>query len=105
MTSDYLANRFSTVFSDSELSRITIKENDSEKTVIIDVHGLNIIQAERFIQNLINLGLGECFTLTIIHGFRHGDAIKNMLSSFTHPNVFDNHLDPANPGVTHLAVA
>ena len=105
MTSDYLANRFSTVFSDSELSRITIKENDSEKTVIIDVHGLNIIQAERFIQNLINLGLGECFTLTIIHGYRHGVAIKTMLEGYTHTHIIQKYYDSQNPGVTHLSVA
>ena len=105
MTLDRLAKRFNALFSNSELSRLTIFETNGEVTVKLDVHGFSHFQAKRFIQNVINLGLGECFTLTIVHGYRHGVAIKTMLEGYTHTHIIQKYYDSQNPGVTHLSVA
>ena len=105
MTLDCLAKRFNSLFSASDLSRLTILENNGEITIKLDVHGLSQYQAKRFIQNVINLGLGERFTLTIIHGYRHGVAIKTMLEGYTHTHIIQKYYDSQNPGVTHLSVA
>lgn len=105
MTLDRLAKRFNALFSNSELSRLTIFETNGEVTVKLDVHGFSQFQAKRFIQNVINLSLGECFTLTIVHGYRHGVAIKTMLEGYTHTHIIQKYYDSQNPGVTHLSVA
>ena len=105
MTLDRLAKRFNALFSNSELSRLTIFETNGEVTVKLDVHGISQFHAKRFIQNVINLGLGECFTLTIVHGYRHGVAIKTMLEGYTHTHIIQKYYDSQNPGVTHLSVA
>lgn len=93
------------IFTNEEISRITVKENDSDKVnVVVDVHGMKCSQAKRFINNIINT-IHSKFNLIVIHGYNHGTAIKDMLAeSFINSHIVDKFLDPNNQGVTHMLI-
>ena len=99
-------SRFKTIFTLEELNRISICEFSNDLTnVKVDVHGLKCNQAKRFINNIINLAR-SAFRLTIIHGYRHGTAIKEMLASnFENDHVLRRFSDTYNQGITHMLIA
>lgn len=67
------------LFSEDELSRVKIRNNnDDTKTFTVDVHGMTIKTAKRFIKNIIALNR-DSFNMNIIHGFNNGCSIKEML--------------------------
>ena len=97
--------RFSKVFTKEEMGRITGCTNaDVGNYIRVDVHGLTKPAAKRFINNIINI-IRDAFGLLIVHGFRHGTVIKEMLrSEFWNPKVSDMYEAPSNPGVTYLVI-
>lgn len=73
-------NRLRMVFTNEEISRLTISEiNECRIRIVADVHGMKCSQARRFINNIINT-VRVAFQLIIIHGCNHGTAIKDMLA-------------------------
>lgn len=99
-------NRLRMVFTNEEISRLTISEiNEGRIRIVADVHGMKCNQAKRFINNIINT-IRVTFQLIIIHGYNHGTAIKDMLAqNFINTHITEKHLDPYNQGVTHMLIA
>ncbi len=74
-----------------------------ENGIAVDVHGLTCHDCMRLIRNIVNVV--NC-GVSVIHGYRHGDAIKTMIqndriSSRVKAVVPDEY----NNGVTHLVIA
>lgn len=99
-------NRLRIVFTDEEISRLTISEVDERRIrIVADVHGMKCNQARRFINNIINT-VRVAFQLIVIHGYNHGTAIKDMLAqNFSNTHITEKHADPYNQGVTHMLIA
>lgn len=99
-------NRLRMVFTDEEISRLTISEVDERRIrIVADVHGMKCNQARRFINNIINT-VRVAFQLIVIHGYNHGTAIKDMLAqNFSNTHITEKHADPFNQGVTHMLIA
>lgn len=99
-------NRLRIVFTDEEISRLTISEFDERRIrIVADVHDMKCNQARRFINNIINT-VRVAFQLIVIHGYNHGTAIKDMLAqNFSNTHITEKLADPYNQGVTHMLIA
>ena len=88
-----------------EKKRVSYRVNvDGYMEVILDVHGLKCRQAKRIINNILN-GVMQRIHLTIIHGFNHGTAIREMLPKMENSHIVDMQLDNNNPGKTTILAA
>lgn len=47
----------------------------------IDVHGMTKIEAQKEIEKTIAKAPRDCETVTVIHGYRHGDELKKLIQS------------------------
>ena len=94
--------RFEIIFSENEMRRFTV----SNEELLIDVHGMNCRQAMMFLKNVIALIRGSV-TLNVIHGYNHGQAIKNMCmhSEKISERIVKTESLPWNPGVTKFIIA
>ena len=101
-----ISTRLKMILTPEEISRLKINESNSDHIKIIaDVHGMKCYQARRFINNIINV-VRVSFQLTIIHGYNHGTAIKEMLAqNFSNNHIYEQYPDPRNQGVTHILIA
>lgn len=99
-----LQERFKTIFTAEEISRIHISEHLTGISVVVDVHGLKCSQARRFVNNLINIA--RCpFIMTVIHGYNHGTAILEIIrGNLENRHIVQRFPDPYNRGVTHLTI-
>ena len=107
MKLDCMDKSFEMVFTKSLIMRITkLTSNTGEvASIIIDVHGLTCKEAKRFINNVVNITRASCI-VEVIHGYRHGTRIKDMLwKSYYNPNIRQIVADQSNPGVTYLQPA
>ena len=105
MNTECIKKRLATVLPNDELHRLKI-ENIEDRSVCItaNVHKLKCHQARRLINNVICL-LQIPFKLTIIHGYNHGTAIKDMLSTnYTNKHITKKYVDNNNPGITHMLI-
>ncbi len=55
----------------------------------LDLHGKNLFQARIAVMSALSRATGADYRLKIIHGYRQGSAIKDMLREefMTHPKV------------------
>lgn len=97
--------RLSMILTSEELSRLTITEcPGKESKVIADVHGMKCSVARRFINSIIK-SIRKGFKLVIIHGYNHGQAIKDMLvQNFENNHIKKQYQDSYNQGLTHMLV-
>lgn len=104
--SESIINQLSLVYSEKDLARIQIQHLlNGELNITIDVHEMSRFEARRFINNTIGIVHAD-FQLTVIHGYNHGTAIRDMLKSqFDNRHIRDRQLDPFNPGRTILSIA
>lgn len=69
----------------------------------IDLHGMNIYQAERAIEAALRKSWG-LYRIRLIHGYRQGTALRN----FIHTNYANDprilRLDSSQAGVTDLVL-
>ena len=90
---------------EDELSKVMM--GDSRTDLMIDVHGMTVMGAKRYIRNLIlavSRQVSE-FVLLVIHGFHGGHAIRDMLWSGPVCNkVRAIRGSRKNPGATLLVV-
>ena len=100
-----VCTRLRLILSSDELDRLTISEVAGNTTIVVDVHGMKCSQAKRFINNIISTV--RCnVRLVIIHGYNHGTAIKDMLSSnFHNSHIEELFPDAYNLGMTHMLIA
>ncbi len=107
MKAEDLRDRLRMIYTDSMIERILVLsslEGEIEK-IIIDVHELSCQEAKQFINNVINISFGS-FTVEVIHGYRHGTKIKDMLrKKFLNPYIKLIIPDQVNLGVTYLQPA
>ena len=95
-------NRFKLIFNEKELDRITCDEENGNKIIIVDVHGMKCSAVERFVHNIITI-VHAAFNLLIIHGYHGGTAIRDMLrTGFIDSRVLSVAPDINNDGRTFL---
>ncbi len=105
MNKQQIIDRLHMIYTDEYIGRLRIAVSKGHVSITADVHGLTVKEARRFINNIITI-LDIPLTLIIIHGYRHGHAIKEMImDNFTNSKVICKIPDPVNKGVTNLAVA
>lgn len=82
------------IFTKEEIERITLDKD----RISLDLHKLTVKQAQRLVNNLISIDRDD-FTLTLIHGYHGGTAIKDMLCrEFTNPRITDKRPVKNNQG-------
>ena len=101
--------RLAMILTTAELCRVQIRDGAAcEPSVIVDVHGLKCREARRLINNIINTlsVVIAVFELMVIHGYRRGHAIRDMLAEpFVNAHICMRMYDTRNRGVTWFVVA
>ena len=88
-----------------DVRRLTYAQSPDADAVSVDVHGMKCWQAKQFINNIINLS-NRPFHLTVIHGYNHGTAIKDMVRNhLDNKRIMDRAADQFNLGITYLDIA
>lgn len=102
---EHLKNKLRVFFSQAEMDRLFISSDGRHEIhITVDVHGMTCYEAKRFLKNIINI-LRTAFILTVIHGYRHGTAIKEMLiNSFANSRVSSIAGIPYNLGRTEMVI-
>lgn len=104
-----LLGKLMLIFTKEDLKRIEIKESQDITEIIVDFHGYTVQQARRFFNNLLNLVHGVGILIKIIHGYRHGTAIKEVIrrESLNKPHGYQIQIkeDMYNEGVTLFSFA
>lgn len=104
MTEKKMRERMRMVFTQDQLKRISLKDEDGRINMITDVHGMTCSEAMVFIRNLIALFRGS-FKLTVIHGYNHGTAIRDMIRQETiSKKVAGIHWTMRNDGITEFNI-
>lgn len=68
----------------------------------VDLHGMYVKDARRLLANWLSKAPDDIKELRVIHGYRQGDALLNMVrKEFRHPRV-SSVLLALNPGETRL---
>ena len=99
-------NRMEFIYTNDEMSRFTFS-SPSETTLFIqvDLHNLSCFEARRLLNNLMLL-VQDQFELLIIHGYRHGQALKDMLwFDYENQRLAGRYDIDYNPGETLFKVA
>lgn len=79
---------------------VTVCDRDNYVEVIFDAHGNTVREALQSMKNLINL-IRCPFKLSVIHGYKHGQAIKTAVrTSFHSPRNCRMYTIYRNPGIT-----
>ncbi len=75
-----MSERIMFLFSRDEIKRIRDElQEDGSHLITVDMHGLKVKEAKRFLKNLIAINK-EGYEMCVIHGFNHGTAIKEMVN-------------------------
>ena len=78
---------------------------DGTPSITLNVHELSAKDAKRLVMNVINVLQGKV-NLTIIHGYNHGTAIKDMLADENfNGRLTERYCPKRNPGLTNLQIA
>ncbi|MBO5551569.1 MAG: hypothetical protein J5966_06395 [Lachnospiraceae bacterium] len=88
----------------TEAERERIGKNSTEGKLTIDLHGMKVKEAKRFINNLIAINR-EKQKITCIHGFNHGTALKGLITGLDNPRIKNRFSPGENPGITVLVIA
>lgn len=74
-------------------------------SITYDAHKQSVLEAKKTIRNIVNIALTP-IKLTVIHGFRHGTAIKEMLETESFSGRLTLRYCPVyNPGATIMQFA
>ena len=88
-----------------DISRISTYENEEGNKVIrIDLHGVKKKNAVRMISNIIAL-IRTDFILEVVHGFNHGTVIKEYIwNEMVNDRITGKRCPANNPGITYISV-
>ncbi len=106
MTRESFEERMDFVVYGENQQRLKTATYNEEKPSMItyDAHGQTVEEARKTIKNIVNVSLVP-LCLTVIHGYHHGTAIKDMLAVEPFSGRLINRYCPArNPGVTVMHV-
>lgn len=106
MNPSKLQDKLSFIFfgEDSWRLRVTQTDESSIPAILIDVHGMKAREAERTLWNVINI-VREPLCMTVVHGYRHGTVIKDVLAKETFAGRLKSRYCPKdNPGLTVLRI-
>ncbi len=86
--------------------RVKVKKSrGGELTMSIDLHQLRRKEADKLLNNVINV-IQEPFSLEVIHGYNHGTVLQqHVRNNLKNRKVRDIRLVSYNPGVTFLQIA
>ena len=102
-------NAIHTIYSDEDFNRLTYCNMAGHARALVDVHGMSVSAAMRFINNLINLVcamMQYSFQLTVIHGFNHGTSLQKMVRhDLDNVHIKERITDDRNPGITRLVIS
>ena len=70
-------------------------------TRVIDLHGVDVVQAEFLLRCLLDSVPNNIHTVEVIHGLGTG-ALKNVVHEFYHSRIVDRALCVGNAGQTNL---
>lgn len=99
-----ITDRLSFILTEVDMKRLKVEEKDILK-ITADVHGMKVVQAKKFINNIINI-VHSAFEMIVIHGYNHGVAIKNMLAEqLCNEHIEEKYPDEVNMGITHILIS
>ena len=99
-----ITDRLSFILTEADMKRLKVEEKEVLR-ITADVHGMKVVQAKKFINNIINI-VHAAFEMVVIHGYNHGVAIKNMLvEQLSNEHISSRYQDTVNMGITHIIVA
>ena len=78
MKSSDIMDRMSFVIFGEDTWRATYRQDGDSIHMYYDTHGMNVNRAKRTLKNIIALAPCE-MDLSVIHGYRGGTAIKDMI--------------------------
>ena len=69
------------VMTEEKVGRLREGYHDTDADIIVDLHGMSVSEAERFLKNVIALTARKLhrFVLMVVHGYRHGTALQEMV--------------------------
>ena len=105
MSYEQLESRIGFVVYGENKWRIRITETKTgTPEVTYDAHGQTVKEARRTIENIVNCSFSP-LQLNVIHGYKHGTAIKSMLEGETFSGRLAEKTSPKNnPGLTKLVL-
>lgn len=104
MGCEQMMNRMTFLMFGEDLCRVEIYEEDGEKTIKIDLHGLRKKNAERLINNVIAM-YRFSFRLVLIHGYNHGTVLKELIwNEYKNERVQRKYSHLGNLGITYLDI-
>lgn len=97
--------KLSFVLIGENLKRVNIEEDENGlREITIDLHGLTCQEVRRILNGTIALFRNN-FRLTLIHGYRHGMALKTMLLyGYENSRIKSFETESYNHGITHLVI-
>lgn len=105
MEKENIRNRLSIIMTKDELKRLTFNQEKGEVEIVADVHGMKCVYAKRFLNNILNLS-NQKIKLTVIHGYNHGTAIKDMINNgLGNSHIIKTYNDTTNIGRTFIIAA
>ncbi|WP_283609214.1 Smr/MutS family protein [Faecalispora anaeroviscerum] len=76
--------------------------NQKGSILTVDIHGLNSNDAKRQLEQLLSRTGKDVHEVVVIHGYSHGQALKNMVRfQLKHPRI-QSKLISLNEGQTRL---
>lgn len=71
------------------------------KKIEVDLHGAEAAEAKKKLQKLINSCPADITEIVVIHGYRNGTAIKDMIKRELHcKRILEIQPSILNPGIT-----
>ena len=104
MTERNMRERMKQIFTEEQTGRVAFQNRTQGINIIADVHGMGCQEATTFIRNIVAL-FREPFTLTVIHGYHNGTAIRDTIrSTDISPKVTRVHWTGYNDGITEFNI-
>ncbi len=92
--------KLSLILTQENMNRLDFRDKEGE--IIVDVHGMKCYEAKRFINNIINTSRSKV-KITVIHGYNHGTAIRDMIrNGYENAHVKYVIPDKKNKGITRI---
>ena len=102
MSREMIANRLRFLVYGDNAWRLTVQMDSAGiPTIVFDAHGMRAKDAKKALEDIVRILYSVPISLKVIHGYRRGTAIKDMLSEETFNDRLISKQSPVrNPGVT-----